>query len=71
MLKNPDCSSNIQVIPVEINLKKQNWLVIVIYALPSQFKKYSITKLTKVSDKCRGSYKNTVILEDFNMQPTN
>ena len=59
-LQNPDCSSNIQVILVEINLKKQNWLVIAIYALPSQFKNYSITKLTKISDKCKGSYIKTL-----------
>ena len=31
MLKIPDCPSDIQVIPVEINLKKQKWLVIAIY----------------------------------------
>ena len=32
---------------------------------------YFITELTKILDKCRGSYENTVILGDFNMQPTN
>ena len=30
MLKIPDCPNDIQVIPVEINLKKQKWLVIAI-----------------------------------------
>ena len=71
MLKIPDCPSDIQVIPVEINLKKQKWLVIAIYTPPSQCKNYFITELTKILDKCRGSYENTVILGDFNMQPTN
>ena len=71
VLKTPDCPSDIQVIPVEINLQKQKWLVIAIYTPPSQCKNYFITELTKMLDKCRGSYENTVILWDFNMQPTN
>ena len=71
VLKIPDCPRDIQVIPVEINLKKRKWLVIAIYTPPSQCKNYFITELTKILDKCRGSYENTVILEDFNMQPTN
>ena len=40
VLKIPDCPSDIQVIPVEINLKKQKWLVIAIYTPPSQYKNY-------------------------------
>ena len=71
MLKIPDCPNDIQVIPVEINLKKQKWLAIAIYTPPSQCKNYFITELTKILDKCRGSYGNPVILGDFNMQPTN
>ena len=71
MLKTPDCLSYIQLIPVEINLKKQKWLVAAIYTPPSQCKNYFITELTKILDKCRGSYDNTVISRDFNMQPTN
>ena len=36
VLKIPDCPSDIQVITVKINLKKQKWLVITIYTPPSQ-----------------------------------
>ena len=71
VLKIPDCPSDVQVMPVEINLKKQKWLVIAIYIPPSHCKNYFITELTKILDKCRGSYDNTVISRDFNMQPTN
>ena len=71
VLKIPDCPSDIQVITVEINLKKQKWLVIAIYTPPSQCKNYFLTELTKILGKCRESYENTVILGDFNMQPTN
>ena len=38
VLKIPDCPSDVQVMPVEINLKKQKWLVIAIYIPPSQSK---------------------------------
>ena len=71
VLKIPDCPSDIQVIPFEFNLKRQKWLAIAIYTPPSQCKNYFITELTKMLDKCRGSYENTAILGDFNMQPTN
>ena len=71
MLKVLKCPSDIQVIPVDINLKEQNWLVVAIYTSPSQCKNYFITELTKTLDKYRESYENTVILEYFNIQPTN
>ena len=71
LLKIPDCPIDIQVIPVEINLNKQKWLAITIFTSPSQFKNYFVTYLTKLLGKCRGSYEPTVILGDFNIQPTN
>ena len=40
--KVPDCPSDIQVIPVEINLKKQKCLVVAIYTPLSQCKNYFI-----------------------------
>ena len=70
VLKIPDCPIDIQVIPVEINLNKQKWLAIAIFTSPSQFKNYFITYLTKLLGKCKGSYETTVILGDFNIQPT-
>ena len=42
-----------------------------IYTPPSKCKKYFINELTKILDKCRRSYENTVILGDFKMQPKN
>ena len=51
VLKIPDCPSDIQMIPVEINLKKQKWLAIAIYTTPSQCKNYFITELTKILDR--------------------
>ena len=40
--KVPDCPSDIQVIPVEINLKKQKCLVVAIYTPLSQCKNYFV-----------------------------
>ena len=68
-LKARDYSGDIQVIYVEINLKKQKWLVEAIYIPLSQCKYYFINEL-KIWEKYRGSYENTVILGNFNMQPT-
>ena len=71
MISIRDCPSGIQILPVEMNLKKQKWLVVAIYALLSQCKSYFITELTKVLDKCRNNFENIVVLCDFNMEPTN
>ena len=54
-----------------MNLKKQHWLVVAIYTPPSQRKGYFIKEQTKVLDKCRSNFQNSVVLEDFNMEPTN
>ena len=51
VLKVPDCPNNIQVIPAEINRKKQKWLVVSIYTPPNQYKNYFITELTNILDK--------------------
>ena len=66
-----DCPSDIQILTVEMNLKKQKWLVVAIYTPPSQCKSYFITELTKVLDKCRSKFENICFPGDFNMEPTN
>ena len=43
-----DCSSDIQILTVKMDLKKQKWLVVAKYAPPSQCKSYFIAELTKV-----------------------
>ena len=61
-LKIPGCPSDIQVMPVEINRKKQKWLVVTILTHPSQCKNYFVTELIKILHKHRGSYENTCLL---------
>ena len=63
VLQIPYCPSDVQVIPVEINLKKQNLLVATIDKPPSL---YFILEV--FYDRI---HQNTVILEDFNMEPIN
>ena len=63
--------SDIQILSVEMNLKRQKWLVVAIYTPPSQCKSYFITELTKVLDKCRTNFENNVVLGNFNMEPSN
>ena len=50
-VKFPDSPSNIQVILVEVNLKKQKRLVVAIYTSPSQRKNYVINELIEILDK--------------------
>ena len=55
---------------LKLILRNTKWLVEAIYTPLSQCKYYFITEL-KIRDKYRGSYENTVILGNFNMQPRN
>ena len=43
-----DCSSDIQILTVKMDLRKQKWLVVAIYTPHSQCKSYFIAELTKV-----------------------
>ena len=71
MISLHDFPSDIQTLPVEMYLKKPNWLVVAIYTPSSQCKSYFITELTKVLEKCRSNFENIVVLGDFNMESTN
>ena len=71
MISIRDCLSDIQILPVKKNQKKQKWLVVAMYTLPSQCKSYFITELTIAIDKCRSNFENIVVLGVFNIEPTN
>ena len=64
-------SDSIQAIPVEINLRKKQWLVISIYRLPSQVSRFFLHSLTKIIDHFATKYDNHLIMGDFNMKPNN
>ena len=64
------CNST-QVIPFEINLRQEKWLMISIYYSPSQDSEFFIYSLTEIIDHSATKYDNHLIMGDFNMKPNN
>ena len=62
---------NIQIIPFEINLRKEKWLFVSIYKPPSQSNQYFLDILGDMLDFYSQDYDNKVILGDFNLEPSN
>ena len=62
--------SDIQLIPVEINLKKQKWLLLSIYRPQWCGKTYFLDQLGNVYDFYSKNLPNVLINGDFNMEPT-
>ena len=63
--------SNIQIIPFEINLRKEKWLVASIYKAPSQENKYFLWYLTNLLELYSTRYKKVIVLGDFNIEAEN
>ena len=63
--------SNIQIIPFEINLKKEKWLVASIYKAPSQENKYFVWYLTNLLEFCSTRYEKVIVLGDFSIEAEN
>ena len=70
LLKTFDIPSNIQIIPFELNLRKEKWMFMCIYRPPSQNKQYFLEKLSEIIDHFSSIYDNYIILGDFNMEPS-
>ena len=60
--------SNIQIIPFEINLKKEKWLVASTYKAPSQESKYFLWYLTNLLEFYSTRYEKVLVLGDFNIE---
>ena len=69
-IKSVSIPSDIQAIPIELNLRKCKWLFLPIYKPPSQNEVYFIDQLEKISDSLASSINNCLILGDFNMEVT-
>ena len=61
--------ADIQVIVVELNLRKHKWLLLSIYRPPSQTLSYFIDMISRIIDFYSVTYENIVILGDFNDTP--
>ena len=59
---------DIQIIPFEINLRKEKWLVASIYNAPSQKNKYFPWYLTNLLEFHSTWYENFIIFGDFNIE---
>ena len=70
LLKNFDIPSNIQIIPFELNLRKEKWMFMCIYRAPSQNNLYLLEKLLEIIDHFSSIHDNYIILGDFNMDPS-
>ena len=62
--------SDIQLIPIEINLKKQKWLLLSIYRPQWCKENYFLAQLSLVIDHYTKYIPNLIINGDFNLQPT-
>ena len=62
--------TDIQCIPIELNLRKQKWLVVSIYRPPSQSIKYFVEKISDQLDLFSAKYDNIIVLGDFNATPS-
>ena len=66
MLKEHYSPDNIEIICVEINLRKQKWVIIGIYRPPNMNLAYFLDNLGRITDFYSQKYDIIVILGDFN-----
>ena len=71
IMSNFELPENIQVIPFELNLRKEKWLFVSIYKPPLQSNNYFLDTLNDLLDFYSGIYDNKVVFGDFNLEPTN
>ena len=62
-------SEDIQIVPIEINLRKQKWLIISIYRPPKQNIKYFLENLASIYDFYTRTNDNILVMGDFNAAP--
>ena len=68
-LNKENISKQIQAIPIELNIRKQKWLLLPIYKPPNQDPTLFNSEISKLIDIYLKLCENIVILGDFNMEP--
>ena len=61
---------DIEILCVEINLKKQKWVIIGIYRPPNMNEMYFFDNLCRVIDYYSKGYDRVMIMGDFNLEPS-
>ena len=62
---------DVQIIPIELNLRKRKWLIISIYRPQKQNIRYFLEHLSSMLDFFWKIYEYSVIMGDFNLEPSN
>ena len=62
-------SNNIQIIPFELNLRKDKWLIVSFSKPPLQNNQYFVSILSNLLDFYLNVCDNKVVLGDFNLEP--
>ena len=70
MLKEHTLPDDIEVMCVEINLKKQKWVIMGIYRPPNMNKTYFSDNLSRTIDCYSTKYDRILIMGDFNLEPS-
>ena len=63
-----DIPNDIQVLPIELNLKKTKWLLLPVYKPPCQNDMYFVRKIERIVDFYSNSIGNVLAFGDFNME---
>ena len=71
MMSNFKLPENIQVIPFQLNLRKEKWSFVSIYKPPLQINNYFLDTLNDLLVFYSGIYHYKVVSGDFNLEPTN
>ena len=58
----------LQILPIEINLRKSKWLLIPVYRPPSTSESYFMDNMNKIIEYYSHKYENILTLGDFNME---
>ena len=64
-----NASNDIQVIPFELNLRKEKWMFMCIYRPPKLNDQYFLENLSSIPDHYSSIYHNYIFLGDFDMEP--
>ena len=62
--------NNIQIIPFELNIRKDKWFFVSIYKPPLQNNQYIVSILSDLLDFCSNEYDSKVVLGDFSLEPS-
>ena len=58
-------------VPFEINLRKEKWLLISIFRPTSQNREFLLNSLANIIDHFTKRFDNYIIIGDFNLEPSN